>query len=78
VIVWDEFAGYLLAMTAAPSGWVWVLAGFAAFRLFDIWKPWPICAAEAVRPHGVGIMLDDLLAGAMAWGLLQLAVLWIG
>jgi phosphatidylglycerophosphatase A len=77
-IVWDEFAGYLLTMTAAPSGWVWVLAGFAAFRLFDIWKPWPIRAAEAVRPPGVGIMLDDLLAGTVAWGSLYLAAFWLG
>lgn len=77
-IVWDEFVGYMLTMTAAPAGWVWVLAGFAAFRLFDIWKPWPIRAAEAVRPPGVGIMLDDLLAGALAWAVLYLAALWLG
>lgn len=77
-IVWDEWAGYLLAMTAAPSGWPWVLAGFAAFRLFDIWKPWPIGPAERLRPAGLGIMADDLAAGAMAWGLLQLAALWLG
>lgn len=76
-IVWDEFAGFLLAMTAAPAGWVWVLAGFAAFRLFDIWKPWPIGAAERLRPPGIGIMLDDLLAGAAAWGALSLAARWL-
>lgn len=77
-IVWDEWAGYLLAMTAAPAGWPWVLGGFAAFRLFDIWKPWPIRAAERLRPAGLAIMLDDLLAGAMAWGVLQLGALWLG
>ncbi len=77
-IVWDEFAGYLLTMAAAPAGWPWVLGGFAAFRLFDIWKPWPVRAAECARPEGVGIMLDDLVAGAMAWGVLRLAAVWIG
>jgi phosphatidylglycerophosphatase A len=77
-IVWDEFAGYLLTMAAAPAGWPWVLGGFVAFRIFDIWKPWPIGAAEGVRPHGIGIMLDDLVAGAMAWGVLGLAAIWLG
>ena len=41
-IVWDEVLGYLLAMAAAPSGWGWVILGFVLFRLFDIFKPWPI------------------------------------
>jgi phosphatidylglycerophosphatase A len=42
-----------------------------AFRVFDIWKPWPIRRLEHLRPVGVGIMFDDLLAGVMA-GLLTL------
>jgi len=41
-IVWDEFAGFLVTMIAAPAGWPWVVAGFLLFRLFDILKPWPI------------------------------------
>lgn len=41
-IVWDEIVGYLIAMITAPAGWLWLLTGFALFRLFDVWKPWPI------------------------------------
>ena len=70
-IVWDEVVGFLVTMTAAPPGWVWVTLGFALFRLFDVWKPWPIRALDARVHGGLGIMLDDLVAGLLAWGLLQ-------
>ena len=70
-IVWDEVVGFLVTMTAAPPGWVWVLLGFALFRLFDIWKPWPIRALDARVHGGLGIMLDDLVAGLLAWAVLQ-------
>ena len=70
-IVWDEFAGYLVTMIAAPSGWLWVLAGFLSFRLFDIWKPWPINWLDRRVSGGLGIMLDDLAAGLMALVCLQ-------
>ena len=72
-IVWDEITGYFVAMTAAPGGWPWVVAGFVAFRLFDILKPWPIRWADRRVGGGLGIMLDDLLAGIYA-GL----ALWLG
>jgi len=65
-IVWDEFAGYLVTMIPASGSWISVLAGFLLFRLFDIWKPWPIRVADRKITTGVGIMLDDLLAGALA------------
>lgn len=69
-IVWDEVAGFLLTMAWAPRGWAWVVAGFVLFRLFDIWKPWPIRALDRSVHGGLGIMLDDLLAGlAAAMGL---------
>lgn len=71
-IVWDEIAGYLLTMIGAPSGWFWVLAGFLLFRLFDIWKPWPICELDSQVDGGLGIMLDDLLAGVYALLAMQL------
>ena len=70
-IVWDEFAGFLLTMTAAPQGWQWVVLGFALFRLFDIWKPWPVRVADRQLHGGLGIMLDDILAGIYAWLVLQ-------
>ncbi len=70
-IVWDEFAGFLLTMTAAQQGWAWIVLGFALFRLFDIWKPWPVRVADRQLHGGLGIMLDDILAGIYAWLVLQ-------
>lgn len=74
-IVWDEIAGYLLAMLAAPAGWPWVVAGFLLFRLFDILKPWPIRELDHGIGGGAGIMLDDIVAGLFA-GALLLAARW--
>ncbi|NOX27639.1 MAG: phosphatidylglycerophosphatase A [Gammaproteobacteria bacterium] len=65
-IVWDEVVGYLITMTFAPSGWLWMLIGFALFRLFDIWKPWPIRVIDRSVHGGFGIMFDDVLAGIYA------------
>lgn len=62
-IVWDEIVGYLLTMVAAPSGWAWILLGFVLFRIFDIWKPWPIGLLDKKLKGGLGVMADDLLAG---------------
>lgn len=76
-IVWDEIAGYLLTMVAAPQGWLWIWLGFALFRVFDIWKPWPIRWLDKYVQGGLGIMVDDLLAAVYAWVLLQLIAMWI-
>jgi phosphatidylglycerophosphatase A len=73
-IVWDELAGFLVTMIPATSSWIWVVAGFLLFRLFDIWKPWPISWADRTLRGGLGIMLDDLLAGAMAAGVLAAVI----
>jgi phosphatidylglycerophosphatase A len=62
-IVWDEIVGYLVGMAFAPSGWSWILIGFLFFRLFDILKPWPIRWIDHRVEGGLGIMLDDVLAG---------------
>ena len=70
-IVWDEMVGYWLTMAAAPAGWLWLALGFALFRLFDIWKPWPIRWADRQIHGGLGIMFDDILAAAYAWLCLQ-------
>lgn len=65
-IVWDEFVGYWITMFMAPTGLVWALVGFVLFRLLDIFKPWPIKWADKELKGGIGIMLDDVLAGIMA------------
>lgn len=77
-IVWDEFAGFLLTMLAAPTGWVWIVVGFFLFRLFDIWKPWPIRLVDRDVPGGFGIMFDDILAGIYAWIALQVLARLVG
>jgi len=76
-IVWDEILGFLLAMTAAPPGWPWLLAGFILFRCFDILKPWPVGALDKRVAGGLGIMLDDVAAGAMTCLMLQAAAVWV-
>ena len=76
-IVWDEFCGFWLTMIAAPAGWLWVLTGFALFRLFDILKPWPIRWLDKHVHGGLGIMVDDLLAGGFAFVCLQFAAYFI-
>lgn len=72
-IVWDEIAGYLLAMLVAPPGWPWILAGFCLFRFFDILKPWPIRDLDHGVGGGVGIMLDDVVAGVYAAAVMLVA-----
>jgi phosphatidylglycerophosphatase A len=76
-IVWDEVVGYLVTMIAAPAGWQWVVAGFTLFRLFDILKPWPIRWFDRHVHGGVGIMLDDVIAGMFAAVVLQLLVYFL-
>ena len=72
-IVWDEFVGMWLALAIVPTGWVWWIAAFLAFRVLDIFKPWPIRWFDQKVAGGWGVMLDDVLAGAVA-GLLLLAL----
>jgi phosphatidylglycerophosphatase A len=71
-IVWDEVVGYLITMIALPQSWPWLLAGFVMFRVFDIIKPWPISWLDQHVKGGMGIMIDDVLAGLMAAVVLQL------
>lgn len=59
----DEIVGYLVTMFAAPKGFVWICIGFALFRFFDIVKPWPIDYVDTHVKGGVGMILDDVLAG---------------
>ncbi|MCG9738591.1 phosphatidylglycerophosphatase A [Shewanella insulae] len=77
-IVWDEVAGLLITLIAAPAGWLWVAVGFGLFRFFDILKPWPIKVLDAKVHGGIGIMIDDVLAGVFAFLCLQGIVYLVG
>jgi phosphatidylglycerophosphatase A len=76
-IVWDEMAGYWIAMAVTPVTWQTVFAGFLLFRLFDIWKPWPISWCDKKVHGGAGIMLDDVIAGVFAAILLWISVMFL-
>lgn len=65
-IVWDEIAGFMCALLGLPLHWINVVLAFALFRLFDIWKPWPISWLDRRVKGGVGIMLDDVAAGLLS------------
>lgn len=71
-IVWDEITGYLLTMLAAPKGLLWIILGFVLFRLFDIWKPWPIRLLDKQLKGGFGVMADDLLAAIFSLTIIQI------
>jgi phosphatidylglycerophosphatase A len=77
LVVIDEVAGVLVAwqFVSHCSWWIQALA-WLMFRVLDITKPGPIAKLEHTRPIGVGIMLDDLLAGFVAGGV-ALFVQWI-
>lgn len=66
-IVIDEIIGMLIALIAAPTQpLIWLLA-FLLFRFFDIIKPWPVSWADRHLNGGLGIVMDDVLAGGYAW-----------
>ena len=64
-VVIDEVAGQWIALIAVRPDWRHAVFALLLFRLFDIWKPWPIRKLEAL-PDGMGIMLDDVAAGVLA------------
>jgi phosphatidylglycerophosphatase A len=65
-IVIDEVVGQWIALFALPLNIFAYAIGFALFRLFDIWKPWPIRTVERRCGGGFGIMIDDVLAAVYA------------
>lgn len=74
-IVWDEFVGLWITLFVAPPGWWWIVVGFLLFRFFDIVKPFPISWLDRRVTGGLGIMIDDAVAGSFAWFCLQLLVI---
>ena len=86
-LVWDEFIGQWLALLPLSvaallpsSGFAWWMpvAGFVLFRLFDVWKPWPIRWLDRYVKGGFGVMIDDVLAGAFAAVVLVLGLRLLG
>ena len=66
-LVWDEFVGQWIALLPALAApWWAVAAGFVLFRLFDVWKPWPIRWLDRHLKSGMGVMVDDVVAGVFA------------
>lgn len=70
-VVLDEVAGQLFALVAAPLHWKYALVGLILFRALDIWKPPPVGTLERLH-GGAGVMLDDVAAGIITCGALQL------
>ena len=71
-IVWDEFCGLWITLFMVPNGWHWLLLGFLLFRLFDILKPFPISLLDKHVKGGLGVMIDDVVAGFFALLILQI------
>ena len=65
-IVIDEMIGFMIAMTWMPQTWQAYLAGFCLFRFLDILKPPPIRYFDRRVPGGLGVVLDDVVAGLVA------------
>lgn len=72
-VVIDEIAAQLLILAAAPRDWRFYLAAFLLFRLFDIWKPFPVSWFDRTVKGGFGIMLDDVAAAIYALILIAIA-----
>lgn len=70
-IVIDEVLGFLITMTWLPMTWKSMLIGFLLFRVLDIFKPFPIGYLDRKLPGGLGVVLDDVVAGIIANIVLQ-------
>jgi phosphatidylglycerophosphatase A len=85
-LVWDEFIGQWIALipllipallpASGATGWM-LLIGFALFRLFDVWKPWPIRWLDRRVKGGFGVMIDDVIAGVFAGVVLAVVLQWM-
>lgn len=72
-VVVDEVIGQLIVFLFIPftTSWIFILIGFLLFRLFDIWKPYPIDSLQNL-PTGIGVCADDILAGVYGGTILAL------
>lgn len=76
-IVWDEIVAFLLVLPFAPQSAFGFVLAFGLFRLFDIWKPFPIRWFDRRVPGGFGVMLDDALAAVYALVCLLMIARWM-
>ena len=70
-VIIDEVAGQWLGLLILQDGMLYIAGAFLLFRFLDILKPWPIRQME-LFPKGWGVMLDDVLAGLLTLGLIQI------
>jgi phosphatidylglycerophosphatase A len=80
-IVIDEVIGFLITMTWLPMTWQAYVAGFLLFRVLDILKPFPIGYLDRKVPGGLGVVVDDVVAGIIANIVLQVILVktaWLG
>ena len=75
-IVWDEFVGLFITLLFVPLSLTTLVLGFVFFRFFDILKPWPISVIDSRIKGGLGVMLDDVLAGCFALACMHI-YLWL-
>lgn len=76
-IVWDEIVAMWLILAFTQATLPWFVAAFLLFRLFDIWKPFPIRYFDQHVKGGFGVMLDDLLAAGYALLVLKGMEVWL-
>ena len=76
-IVWDEIVGLFITLAVVPPTWINLVVGFLLFRVFDIVKPWPIRLLDRHVHGGIGIMVDDVVAGILAAACLWFAQDWL-
>jgi phosphatidylglycerophosphatase A len=77
-VVIDEVAGLFMALFLLPLSWLSITAGFLLFRIFDIFKPFPIGMIDRRVKGGTGIVLDDILAGIYANICVRVLLIFIG
>ena len=79
-IVIDELAGYLVTTAFLPFSWSTAILAFFLFRIFDIIKPPPVSWFDREMKNGLGVTLDDVMAGVYAAIALRiiLGIWWLG
>ncbi|MHB0990336.1 MAG: phosphatidylglycerophosphatase A family protein [Burkholderiales bacterium] len=76
-IVWDEIVAFWCVLLFTPVSAAWIATAFIVFRLFDIWKPFPINWFDAKFKNGYGVMLDDGLAAIYTLLVLEGIKYWL-